>query len=215
MLKRTLAVLGLLIALGGAAHAEGTCDAARPGENKQDEYQRLLDCTRQSIIDAKQRLNFLSDMKMEELEAGLERERDILNGLVESRNAALNSANADIAKLKADNDELNRQLQAASQKSTEDDARIAALQVEVERLAADLNAANATIDEDNGKIAALQAVIDQLQAQLTELNDNLKAAKDQQAALEKKIDTLTVALNDASKNVTDQAEALGKQITDL
>ena len=85
MLKQLFVVAGLLLALGGAAHAEVTCDAARPGENKQQEFQRLLDCTRQSIIDAKTRLNFLSDMKMDELEASLERERDILNGLIETR----------------------------------------------------------------------------------------------------------------------------------
>ncbi|HVY21543.1 MAG TPA: OmpA family protein [Bauldia sp.] len=215
MFKRTLIVAGLLLGLAGAAHADGNCDPAQAGAGKPGEYQRLLDCAQQSIDDAKTRLNYLSDMKLADLLAALEHERDILNGLVDSRNAALSTANADIAKLVAERDQLQADLASARQTNADDADRIAALQAEVERLAADLKTANAANDEANGKIAALQGVIDQLKAQIDQLVADLKATKDQVASLEAKIDALTKALAQATADGKAEAADLTAKIDAL
>jgi chemotaxis protein MotB len=220
MFKRTLIAACLLLAFAGASRAADNCDPAQAGTSKPDEFQRLLDCTEQSIDDAKTRLNYLSDMKLGDLFAALERERDILNGLVDSRNAALSTANAEIAKLVAERDQLQADLAAAKQTNADDADRIAALQAEVERLAADLKTANAANDEANGKIAALQGVIDQLKTQIDQLVADLKATRDQVASLEAKIDELTKALAQAiadgkteAADLTAKIDALQAQLT--
>ncbi len=214
MRKPAIAIIAIL-ALCGVAKADGTgCAPSQPADATGD-YQRLVDCVKQSITEAQNRLDVLRSIDIDQFAVTADGERTQFEALVKTRSDALSQANDQIATLAAERDELKRRLAATTADNVALGQKIVALEGEVEQLAADVRAAHAQNDEDGGKIKALQAVIDQLKGQLEQLDADLKASKQQQADLQAKIDDLTKTLDAAQTAVAQEATDLGTQISDL
>ena len=179
MLKHVCVVAGWLVACTtGVALAQEDCAGpwltqpqydALPIAEKTQEFQRLVDCTKKSVAEEQQLLGVVDNIKLDEYTNALDSERERLNGLLESRTAALGKANDEIAALVHQRDDLTKRLA-----QTTDDLK---------RAEANKKDAWAKIADLNGQIAALTADRDKLAAALDAEKAARKAAEDKIAGL--------------------------------
>ncbi len=161
------------------------------------DYQRLLDCAKQAVTEAKARLNELSDGRLDDLATALLNRSRGLEGQFQLQRDRI--------------EQLESEGHQNDQKISDLNARVEEVQAQVTEL--------------QTKITRLQGVIDSLEASLKQAHDQIAGLVVENADLNQKMidltakiagcDAQTATLKEANEDLKRQVAALNEKITQL
>ncbi len=224
MLRHACISLALLLALGTAAHAQDTNANAQknpaasyqgckettrardPYRQPVRDYQRLLDCTKRALEEAKARLEQLTDVKLDNFAESL---LDANEGL----KSQLQLKNDRISQLETENAEKDDTIAGLTEQVRQLTGQVAALEREQTRLQGVIDGQRASLDaalkrnvELEKQVEAYEQQIADLTTRVGELETQLANARGQIQALWCHVDRLT---SERSAFYSELQQALG------
>lgn len=188
MLKHLTLAAGLLAIMLSPARPQDDCSGpwltatelmALSEEERSHKFRRYLDCASQSLSYAQRRMYGLSNIKIDEVVNDLAVERDRLNGLLETRTGALESAKAGMASLLTERDQLAGEVETLSAALEGMKERQAELRNERDELDEWADTLTELIDQAETDIAVLEVENTDLQAEVARLRGGLVAYRSQ------------------------------------
>lgn len=188
---------------------------ALENDKRSAEIQKLIDCAKQSNIDAINRLSTISSLRFDQLVNDLLEERTALQKLSDDQRKTIGDLENDLVSRLKERDDALSQLKRAQIQLSASGEKIAALEIEREKL-------HDVIADQSLIIKNLQNDIARLESERTELNKQIKALADQNskkdiaiAELNSKIEEKAAALSLSERIRNEQSDQISTLKSDL
>ena len=204
MLRHACISFALLFALATAADADdmkapknlvagyqGCKDAVKAGDYRRQpirDYQRLLDCTKRALEEAKLRLKQLSEVEIDDITESLLNENTGLKSQLQTKDDRIATLEKDAADKDTAIDGLNDQVRALNDQVT-------ALETEQTRLQGVIDGQRESLKDALKRNAELEARVTALDQKVADLNGEV-------AALTQQVKDLTAERDDAKKQIS-------------